>query len=79
MELSAAVEERIDEVLERLRTMFGEAWLDPVRIHLDLRAKRRSGVTDYAVTVSVQFPTRVTVAIIEGFGEGAETWTIRSA
>lgn len=78
MELSAAIEVRVDEVLKRLRAMVGDAWLDPVRIHLDLRAKRRSGVTDYAVTVSVQFPTRVTVVIIEGFGEGAESWTIRS-
>lgn len=79
MELSAVVEQRIGEVLERLRAMVGDAWLEPVRSHLDLRAKRRSGVTDYAVTVSVQFPTRVTVVIFEGFGEDAETWTIRSA
>lgn len=77
--MEASLDELVSQVLARLRDGIGDAWQDPVRVHVDVRAKRRTKPGwDWQSVVQVFFPTRVTVVIIEGFGDGAETWTIRS-
>jgi len=75
--LEAAIDERLDAVLSRLREGFGAAWVEPVRTHMDLRAKRRTGrETDYTVTVTCFFETGLRVYVVEGFG--TEDWTIKA-
>jgi hypothetical protein len=77
MSLDAGIDERIDAVLSRLREGVGASWIEPVRTHFDLRAKRRAGrETDYAVTVTCFFETGLRVYVIENFG--TTEWVIKA-
>lgn len=74
--LAEALDARREAILATMRESFGAAWVEPVRVHTDIREKWRPHTgADYAVTVTIHF-TGVRVYVIEDFG--TENWRIRS-
>lgn len=75
--LAEALNARREAVLASLRESFGAAWVEPLRVHTDIREKWRSTTgSDYAVTVTLHFPTGLRVFVIEDWG--TENWRIRT-
>lgn len=76
--MEAGLDELVSLVLARLREGIGNAWQDPVRVHVDVRAKHRPNTGwDWQSTVQVFFPTGLRVVVVESFGTGPESWVIR--
>ncbi len=76
--MDAGFDELVSQVLARLRDGIGDAWQDPVRVHVDVRAKHRPKPGwDWQSVVQVFFPTGLHVVVVESFGAGPESWVIR--
>lgn len=76
--MEAGLNELVALVLSRLREGIGDAWQDPVRVHVDVRStwRPRTG-WDWQSVVQVFFPTGLRVVVVERFGDGTESWVIR--
>lgn len=75
MVLADAIQARIDDVSSRLQTWLGDAWVEPVRVCVFVRAKSR---TDLGLMFEARFTfEHVKMVVSEAFLDGYENWTIR--
>jgi hypothetical protein len=82
--LKDAIIARASEVIEQLRLATGKAWVNPIRVTIDLRAKLRPkecGVAECGYRIDgapltailrLDFPTGVQVIVTTEFGSDAE-------
>lgn len=56
----AAIQERIESVLSRLRKAAGPAWVEPVRVRFELTGKYRPGSGPGSMRLAVTFETDTT-------------------
>jgi hypothetical protein len=87
--LKSAIITRAEEVIEQLRSAAGEAWVNPTRVVIDLRAKLRprtcaAADCGYAVddapltaTLRLDFPTGVQMTVTTEWGSDKERLTTR--
>lgn len=56
----AAIQERIESVLSRMRVAAGSAWVEPVRVRFEMTGKYRPGKGPGSMRLAITFETDTT-------------------